>query len=288
MTQAPFRIERPTRATTATIFASPHSGRDYPPSFLRRVILDELSVRSSEDAFMDELVSAAPSCGATLIAANVPRAYIDLNRGPDELDPGVVQNVRGSGNNPRIGSGLGVIPRVVSNGRAIYSGKIELAEAKARIADFWQPYHAALAAEIESAKRAHGIAILFDMHSMPHEAIDAGLRAGGRPPQVVLGNRFGAACGGDIMQRIEAIFRKEGFRVALNVPFAGAYVTQQYGRPARNQHAVQIEIDRSLYMDEARIEKGPEFDAFRERMSGIVRKLADLGRPAQSVSLAAE
>lgn len=285
-----YRVERPEVRSTGAVFASPHSGCDYPWAFLRASVLDERSIRSSEDAFVDELFSAAPAHGAPLIAATAPRAYIDLNRSADELDPALIRGVAMVTHNPRVSSGLGVIPRVVAGGRAIYRGKITLEEARGRIAEVWRPYHRALQREVDEARAGFGRALLIDCHSMPHEAIDAaGSRKGNRRlPEVVLGDRFGAACGAEVMDLVEGAFARAGFRVARNAPFAGAYVAQSYGRPARGQHAVQVEIDRSLYMKEDTIERGPQFDEVRARLTGVIAEIAEIGRGAGAMPLAAE
>ena len=183
MPRTPFTITAPTALTTSVVFASPHSGRDYPASFLRGSVLDEVSIRSSEDAFVDELFAAAPQFGAPLLAARTPRAYLDLNRAPDELDPALIDGVHRAAHNPRIASGLGIIPRVVSNGRAIYRGKLPLAEAHARINAAWRPYHDALACLLDDAHAAFGEAILIDCHSMPNEALDAVSSTEGKAPR---------------------------------------------------------------------------------------------------------
>jgi len=162
-----YRLFRPEWPTTSVVFSSPHSGRDYPWTFLRQTVLDERTIRSSEDAFVDLLFAAAPSHGAPLIAANAPRAYVDLNRAAEELDPAVVEGARLAGHNPRISSGLGVIPRVVANGRAIYRGKIGLAEAESRITTYWRPYHERLQQLLDEAQARFGESILVDCHSMP-------------------------------------------------------------------------------------------------------------------------
>jgi len=287
MQDAPFTLSMPSPRSSGVIFASPHSGRDYPWAFLRRSVLDERTIRSSEDAFVDRLFSPAPRLGAPLLAARLPRAYVDLNRGADELDPGVVEGVRHVAHNPRVNSGLGVIPRVVANGRAIYRGKIGLPEARSRLAEVWTPYHATLQRLLSEARRDFGQAILIDCHSMPHEAIDA-IAAGGRVPDVVLGDRFGAACGPDIVDRVEAAFQRAGLRVARNAPFAGAYVTQHYGRPSKNQHVVQVEIDRALYMDEREIRANSGFAEMRRILTDVIGEIVDIGRPAASLPLAAE
>ena len=186
-------LTRPLARTSPVIFASPHSGRDYPAELLAQAVLDRHAIRSSEDAFVDDLFGMAPEMGASLLVARAPRAYIDLNRAADELDPGVIEGIARAPHNPRISSGLGVIPRVVAGGRAIYRGKLPLAEAEARIRRFWHPYHQALAALVEETRAAFGEAVLIDCHSMPHEAIENHSRSGQPKPEVVLGDRFGAA-----------------------------------------------------------------------------------------------
>lgn len=287
MTPAPYRLASPKSRNTGVIFASPHSGRDYGLEFLHATALDEKAIRSSEDAYVDQLFRAAPHHGAPFLMARAPRAYVDLNRGSDELDPGVVEGVRHVAHNPRISSGLGVIPRVVANGRAIYRGKISRAQAQRRISDVWLPYHETLQRLLTEGRRDFGRAILVDCHSMPHEAIDS-ISAGGKTPEVVLGDRFGAACGPEIIDRIEAAFAAAGLRVARNAPFAGAYITQHYGRPSKRQHVVQVEIDRSLYMDERRIELNENFVALQRLMTGVIAEIAEIGRPTQAVPMAAE
>ena len=282
-----YDLALPVVRDTSVIFSSPHSGRRYTAGFLAQTQLDSLSIRSSEDAFVDMLFEPAPKFGAPLIAALAPRAFIDLNRAVDELDPAVIDGVSRGMHNPRVSSGLGIIPRVVANGRAIYHGKIALHEAQTRIARFWQPYHAALRALIQQSHESFGEAILIDCHSMPHEAIEAHARPGRLRPEVVLGDRFGAAAGSDVMDRVEAAFVAAGLRVVRNAPFAGAYITQAYGRPQQSQHVVQVEIDRALYLDEARVEPSRDFAAFRAVMAGIVGELSTIGR-AGEFRLAAE
>ena len=268
-----FSHERPDEVLTPVVVASPHSGRHYPAAFLRASVLDERAVRSSEDAYMDDLVCAAPALGAPLIAAEYPRAWIDLNRSPDELDPAVVEGLGRVMQTPRISSGLGVIPRVVANGRAIYRGKITRAEAEARIAQVWRPYHAALDGLMRAAQAGFGEAVLLDFHSMPHEALDTVVRPGQRRPEVVLGDRFGASAAGEVLAALEEGFVGHGLSVIRNAPFAGAFVTQQYGRPARGWHAVQIEIDRALYMDERLVRPNANFDAVRQIVTDVMAGL---------------
>jgi len=286
MTHDAFRLIRPARQDTAVIFSSPHSGRDYPEAFLASSALDAKVIRSSEDAFVEHLFDMAPQHGAALLAARLPRAFLDLNRAHDELDPGLIEDVVRGAHNPRISSGLGVIPRVVAGGRAIYRGKIPLAEAEARIARYWHPYHTALRGLIRDTRAEFGEVIVIDCHSMPHEAIEAHGRPGQPRPDEELGDRFGLATSAEVRGHDEAAPQRAGFRVARNAPFAGAYITQAYGRPSVLQHVVQVEIDRSLYMDEVKIEPSPGFAAFREMMADVVAEIARIGR--RQVPLAAE
>lgn len=286
MTTDSYILHLPDRRNTPVIFSSPHSGREYPVEFLAQSVLDERTIRSSEDAFVDLLFDSAPLFGAPLIAARAPRAFLDLNRAPEELDPALVEGVARTAHNPRVSSGLGVIPRVVANGRHIYRGRLPRAEADRRLADWWHPWHDALRALVEQSHAAFGEAVLIDCHSMPHEAIEAHARPGHAMPEVVLGDRFGAASGREVIDQVEAAFRRAGFRVARNAPFAGAYIAQAYGRPLRGRHVVQVEIDRALYMDEARIRPHPGFDRFRQRITEVVADIAAIGR--RSLPLAAE
>jgi len=279
MHEAAFEVFHPRRRETCVVFASPHSGRDYPQDLIAGSVLDARAIRSSEDAYVDELFSSATDHGAPLVAARVPRAYIDFNRSASELDPALIRGVRPQPFNPRVSSGLGVIPRVVANGRAIYAGKLSPEVAEARIQSCWVPYHACIEAMVRESLARFGRAILVDCHSMPREALD-GIGPGRPRPDVVLGDRFGLAASPEVTRAIEAAFRAEGFRVARNTPFAGAYVAERHGRPARGVHVVQVEIDRSLYLDEARVERGPGFAAVRSRLARVVAAVADFGRGA--------
>ena len=266
-----FDLTMPERLATGAVFASPHSGRDYTPAFLRAAALSGRAIRSSEDAWVDLLWSQAPAHGAPLLAARMPRAFLDLNRASDELDPALVEGVRRVSHNPRIASGLGVIPRVVAGGRPIYAGRMPLGDAHRRIRDWWRPYHGTLQRLLDESREAFGAALLVDCHSMPHEAIEASGR--GPRPEVVLGDRFGAAASGERVDALEAIFAAAGFRVARNAPFAGAYIAQAYGKPSFGQHAVQVEIDRALYMDEDAVEPHSGFEELRVRLGDVAARI---------------
>lgn len=286
MTSEPFSLFRPRKQTTPVMFSSPHSGRDYPAAFRTRSRLGMLVLRSSEDAFVDRLFADAPQFGAPLLTATAPRAWLDLNRAEDELDPALIEGLPRGVLNPRVSSGLGVIPRVVAGGRAIYSGRLTLAEAKLRLESNWRPYHAALEGMVAQSHSLFGKAVLVDCHSMPHEAIEAHSRSSTPCPEVVLGDRFGAAAGREVVAMLEEAFSRAGLRVARNAPFAGAYIAQAYGRPSRNQHVVQVEIDRALYMDEERVEPRADFAAFQALISGVIAEIT--ASAAQSMPLAAE
>jgi N-formylglutamate amidohydrolase len=254
---------------------------------LRQAVLNASQIRSSEDAYVDLLFENAPNHGAPFLTANAPRAYLDLNRGPDELDPALIEGVRRAAQSPRIASGLGVIPRVVANGRQIYRGKLPLVEAHTRIAQYWRPYHDQLQTLLDESINIFGEAILIDCHSMPHEALENVGPPGAARPDIVLGDRFGATAAGRVVEHVEAAFASAGLRVVRNMPFAGAFITQHYGRPSRNQHALQVEIDRGLYMNERTLEPNQDFTAFKLLLEGVIAQVADIGR-ATDLKVAAE
>ncbi len=287
MPEVAYHLAKPAPRSTCVVFASPHSGREYPRAFLRQSRLNQHTVRSSEDAFVDRLFENAPKYGAPFITALAPRAYVDMNRSCEELDPALIEGVRRGGHNPRVSSGLGVIPRVVANGQAIYAGKLSAAEAAQRINTYWKPYHEALQTQLNQAFMLFGRSILVDCHSMPHEAMDTIARTGVRRPEIVLGDRFGATAGEEIIDRVEAAFKSAGLVVSRNTPFAGAYITQHYGRPTQGRHAVQIEIDRALYMNERLVRPNGNFLAFQRVLNEVIPMITKIGRPSDQ-SLAAE
>jgi len=286
MSRSAYNLKMPDPQTTSVVFASPHSGRAYPWGFIRNSQLDELTIRSSEDAFVDELYGPAPDAGAPLLMAAVPRAFVDLNRAAHELDPALIAGVQQKGHNPRISSGLGVIPRVVANGCEIQNGKISLAEANRRLDHFYHPYHRMLESLLQQSQAKFGRSLLIDCHSMPHEALTSTSYAYDKRPEIVLGDRFGTSCAPEFMDRIEAVFTSAGLRVSRNLPFAGAFDVQHYGKPEIRRHAVQIEIDRALYLDEQAVERGANYSEFATLMRGVIAQLAEIGRA--EIKLAAE
>jgi len=267
----PFALHRPARQAAPLVFASPHSGRDYPPAFLAAARLDPLSLRRSEDSFVDELFAAAPRHGAPLLAASFPRAFCDANREPWELDPEMFAEPLPAWVNsasPRIGAGLGTIARIVASGSAIYRDKLSFAEAEARVRCCWEPFHASLAALIAETRASFGACLLIDCHSMPAPAVQAGRRV-----DFVLGDAHGTTCAEPAIRLVEEILIGLGYRVRRNDPYSGGYITRHYGRPREGVHALQIEIARDLYMDEERIERLPGFASLRQGMESLLRGL---------------
>ena len=268
-----FDIYHPLSLETAVVFASPHSGRDYSASFLHQSILDSHTIRSSEDAFVDQLADFVTEFGAPFLCAKVPRAYLDLNRSHDELDPAVVDGAKTKGHNARIASGLGVIPRVVSHSRPIYRGKISMHDAQHRLTTYWHPYHDALQGLMDQAVQKFGYALLVDLHSMPHDAVASPSKFV-EPTQIVLGDRFGASCDKDLGDHVYDSLVHAGFRVGRNSPFAGAFITHHYGRPSQRYHAIQIEIDRGLYLHESEITLNDGFPETREKLRVALERIA--------------
>lgn len=260
---------------TPLVFASPHSGRDYPEEMMAAAALDATAIRRSEDAFVDELIGAAPQAGVATLSARLARAYMDVNREPFELDPAMFADELpdfARARTARVAAGLGAIARIVSEGQEIYARKLTFAEARARIDRAHRPYHAALGQLLGEAHAAHGLAILIDWHSMPAAAARQGVSRDG-VCDMVLGDRFGAACAASLTNRVEAELVRLGYRVARNTPYAGGYTTEHYGRPARRTHALQIEINRALYLDEARLQPTAGFDKLKADLETLTRAL---------------
>lgn len=270
-TQA-YAVLAPDTPRAPLVFASPHSGRAYPPEFIAAARLDPHALRRSEDSFVEALFEAAPRHGAPLLHAHFPRAWCDANREPWELDPTMFDEALPEFVNaasPRVGAGLGTIARVVATGEAIYRRKLSFAEAEARIAACWQPYHDALEALIAATRARFGLCLLIDCHSMP--TLPGERRQ--RQPDIVLGDAHGTSASPVAMRRLEDALLAAGFSVRRNDPYAGGYVTRHYGRPREGVHAVQIEISRALYMDEASITPHGGFASIRARLEGVIAAL---------------
>ena len=268
-------IVEPVSLTSGVVFALPHSGRDYGVSFLNQSILDQLSIRSSEDAFLDQLIDGIEKYGAPKIIANAPRAFIDLNRSTDELDPALISGIKNNIRNPRISSGLGVIPRVVSHGKEIYRGKLSFEQAQSRIKYYWKPYHTDLSNLLQRSQSVFGQSLLIDIHSMPHEAVSM-QSSFIKPPEIVVGDRFGMSSDPEFTNLVISILKQHEFRVAKNTPFAGAFITKHHGKVKKRIHALQLEIDRSLYMDEEKISPNSEFEELKTRLFPALIQISSL------------
>jgi N-formylglutamate amidohydrolase len=266
----PFTLTRPARQTTPFVFASPHSGRLYPPSFVTRSRLSATSLRRSEDAFVEELFSSAIEMGAPVLSARFPRAYLDVNRAPAELDSAMFEGelpVAVDAPSARVSAGLGVIPRIVRDGAEIYREKLAPGEAEERLTRLYRPYHAALLQLVEETRAQFGTAVVIDCHSMPSAAA---------VPEIVLGDRYGTSATPSLMRRAERAFESRAFTIARNVPYAGGYTTLLYGRPARGIHALQIEINRAVYLDEERIVASARFSDVRARIAEALSELTTI------------
>lgn len=282
----PFRLIRPEEQRVPFVFASPHSGNVYPASFIARSRLSAIALRRSEDAFVDELMAPVHEFGAPLIAARFPRAFVDVNRASDELDSHMFEGDVAVGSDTpstRVAAGLGVIPRIVRDGAEIYRTKLSATEAKERIARLYRPYHSALAALVDETASRFGVAVVVDCHSMPSAAA---------VPDIVLGDRYGMSAAPSLMRIADAAFQRQGFTVARNTPYAGGHTTLVHGRRERDIHAIQIEINRSLYLDEERILRGARFAEVKSRLSAGLAELVaadpSLLRRRQAPRFAAE
>lgn len=274
-------VLEPAERSVPLVFASPHSGREYPADFVAASQLDPQGLRRSEDSFIDELFASVVRHGAPLLAARFPRAFVDPNREPYELDPGmfsgplpVAANIR----SPRVAAGLGTIAKVVGTGADIYAGKLPVSEIERRIGTFYRPYHRRLSMLVEEARATFGWSLLVDCHSMPSIGGPMDRDVGLSRVDVVLGDCYGASCAPLITQVAEEAFRALGYRVVRNTPYAGGFTTRHYGQPRRGGHALQIELNRALYMDETRHTKLPGFDHLAADLDSVAGALAELSR----------
>jgi N-formylglutamate amidohydrolase len=273
-------IEEPTRLAAPLVVSSPHSGRDDPASFLDQARLHHSVLRRSEDMHVDRLLDGISVIGAPLLKALFPRAYLDVNREEFELDPRMFDGrlpAHANTRSLRVAGGLGAIPRVVGDNLEIYSRRLPIEEALSRIAACHRPYHQALARLLNRAHRQFGVAILVDCHSMPSASVD---RSGGRMVDLVLGDRFGTSASALVVDCLEHEARERGYIVARNRPYAGGYITERYGAPESGRHAVQIEINRALYMDESDGALTAGFHAMRRDLFALIANLAALPLPS--------
>jgi N-formylglutamate amidohydrolase len=269
-------LRQPSRRAVPLVIASPHSGADYPDEFLVAARLDPLTLRRSEDSFVDQIFTAAPELGAPLIAARFPRAYLDPNREAWELDPTMFSDMLPpfvNHRSPRVRMGLGTIARVVASGEEIYARKLRFAEARWRVDTLYYPYHHALRRLADETENAFGGYLLIDCHSMPSAASAIGGQAAA---DIVLGDCHGVACAPRLVEAAREFLAGRNFAVALNAPYAGGFTTSHYGNPRRGRHALQIEINRALYMDESSYRKKPGFDRMQSEMTGLIALLGEV------------
>ena len=292
-TPAAFDVLQPATQSVPLVFASPHSGQHYPDDLMAASPLPELLLRRSADNFVDALFSAAPAHGAPLLRAAYARAYLDLNREPWELDPGMFAEDLPSHVNTtslRVAGGLGTIPRLAADGRDIYCGKLDFAEVGQRLNNVYFPYHHCLARMLEDCQRAFGHCLLIDCHSMPSSSGTAGSGAGNgvgtakgtaqvaahRRADIVLGDRFGTACAPELIDCVHDVLSGLGFAVQRNNPYAGGFTTYHYGRPGVGVHALQIEINRHLFMDEDEVVPTPGMARMEAAMTAVIEALCRL------------
>jgi N-formylglutamate amidohydrolase len=290
--RAPFHIELPANTTQQTaqktaqitaqsplIYASPHSGDYYPPDFVAASRLSDLSLRMAEDSFIDRLFAAAPAHGAPLLRATYARVYVDPNREPYELDPAMFDErlpAHANTTSPRVAGGLGTIPRIVSRGAEIYLSKLQFSEVEQRLRAIYFPYHQALKRLINQSVTEFGGCLLVDCHSMPSQGGPLDRNSEFARADIVLGDRYSASCRPAITELAVETLRKAGFSVVRNVPYAGGFTTANYGQPASGVQALQIELNRGLYMDETRIVPLPCFNEISERLAQFIKVFADL------------
>jgi N-formylglutamate amidohydrolase len=269
-------LREPAARRLPLVLASPHSGSEYPADFVAASRLDPLALRQSEDSFVDELFAAAPQLGAPLLSARFPRAYLDVNREAYELDPAMFCDALPSyvnAGSPRVRIGLGTIARIVASGENIYTEKLRFADAERRIECLYHPYHLMLHRLVQETAGLFGGYLLVDCHSMPSSS-----GCGQDGADIVLGDCYGAACAPRILDAAFRFLAARGFRVAINAPYAGGFTTGFYGRPSAHRHALQIEINRALYMDERSYCRKPSFAQLVEDLAVLIEQL---GQTAQ-------
>ena len=284
----PFEVFEPLVYRAPVIFNSPHSGSAYPSEFLAASRIDRASLARSEDSFMDEMIAELPARGFPTIRVNFPRSYVDVNREPYELDPRMFNGrLPGFANtrSMRVAGGLGTIPRVVGDGQEIYYERLDVEDGLKRIEALYKPYHRAFRRLIAKTQKTFGLAIIVDCHSMPSVGVT---RDEPKRPDVVIGDRYGTSCARLLADTVEDTFRSLGYSVGRNKPYAGGFITEHYGDPASGWHALQIEINRGLYMDEATIERAPGFAELQNDLRQVMQALIEVAGGLGERSLAAE
>ena len=285
---SPFAIDEPADHTLPFVFNTGHSGSVYPAAFLAASRLQPLALRRSEDAYVERLFAPVVAMGAPLLKANFPRAYLDVNREPYELDPRMFAGRLPSFANTRsmrVAGGLGTVPRIVADGQEIYRERLPVEEAVRRIETLYKPYHRTLRGLIHRTARTFGRAFLIDCHSMPSSSLG---RDESAQADFVLGDRFGTACLPSLVEGVEGRLRALGYKVVRNKPYAGGFITEHYGEPNLGRHALQIEINRALYMNEASLAMTSGFEALVQALTWVVATVAESYADRAPRSIAAE
>ena len=267
----PFDVIEPEHWRGPVVFNSPHSGAIYPRAFLSSARLDHGTLRRSEDSFVDELIAGVVPRGYPMMRAHFPRCYVDVNREPYELDPRMFDGRLPSFANTRsmrVAGGLGTVARVVGDAQEIYDQRISVDDALRRIESLYKPYHRALRKLFTRVHQDFGAALLIDCHSMPSAT---GARDDRPRADIVIGDRYGTSCVPVVAEITESLLRSLGYSVSRNKPYAGGFITEHYGNPAGGLHAIQLEFNRALYMDERRYERIPAF----RKLASDVETLAD-------------
>jgi N-formylglutamate deformylase len=274
--ETPFEIVEPDEQTIPLVFNSPHSGRVYPRAFLQASRLDPLTLRRSEDSFVEELFAGVTGLGAPLMQAHFPRAYLDVNREPYELDPRMFDGrlpAFANTRSMRVAGGLGTIARIVGDSQEIYARRLPVEDALLRIELLYKPYHRALQKLLQRTQRTFGMAVLVDCHSMP--SAQAQRDEAGRC-DFVIGDRYGTSASALFADVIDGALRSRGYTVTRNKPYAGGYITEHYGNPAAHCHALQVEVSRALYMDERRFVRSEGFSLVARDLVGMAAELAEV------------
>jgi N-formylglutamate amidohydrolase len=271
-----FDVLAPAQQRVPFVFNSPHSGRTYPQRFLDLAQLDSWQIRRSEDCFVDDLYAGAIALGAPLLRAHFPRAYLDANREPLELDPSMFSlafPMPINASSPRVAAGLGTVPKLVGEGRSIYRNRLRPEEALMRLETCYFPYHRALRKLVDDTVLQFGFCVLIDCHSMPGQITHP---EDGTQPHFIIGDRFGQSASAAFSNAAIALLRQAGFNVSHNRPYAGGFITENYGTLAGNVHALQIEISRRLYLDEARYLRSSNFAVFQGEITQFCANMMSL------------
>ncbi|NKB44993.1 MAG: N-formylglutamate amidohydrolase [Alphaproteobacteria bacterium] len=280
----PFEVIAPDGPLTPLVLSSPHSGSHYPIDLIEASSLSKTALRRSEDCYVDELFSSAKFAGVPMIRALYPRAYLDLNREPYELDPEMFTDPLPDFINsasPRVAAGLGTVARIVANQKEIYARKLTWTEVEARINRLYKPYHQTLRRLVNAARDQFGYCVLIDCHSMPSAGLPTGKGIAGDSVDVVLGDRNGLSCSSLITEETERILSSLGYSIIRNNPYAGGFTTQSYGEPETGVHALQIEINRALYVDEMSLSRRPSFAKLKDDLRVFLETLSEFSGDAR-------